>query len=244
MSDSGDPFLVTSKVGIANTLRSMAKQNTMVHVSKAGTTSGKITAVLDVDTKKNVFTLDYTSDKVFNQHLTKPGNIHFNASVDSVKIQFSIRKAARTVQFENRPAFELEIPEEIYRIQRREHFRIEIPVSSNVELVAQDDTKKSHIFKLKDISAGGLALLDPEDKLPGAEIGKLYRGCNLSLEELGQVKTDLTVRRVSNQGANPEKQIKVVACQFTNMSNADQIIVQNYIGRLERQQNARLRGFD
>lgn len=244
MSDSEDRFLVTSKVGIANTLRSMAKQNTMVHVSKAGTDSGKISAILDVDTKKNVFILDYTSDKLFNQHLTRPGNIHFNASVDNVKVQFSLPDAARIIKFEDRPAFELNIPYEIHRIQRREHFRIEIPISYDVNLVAQDNTKKTHTFKLRDISAGGLAVFDPEDKLPDAEIGKEYKNCNLVLEELGTVKTDLIVRRVSNQGANPEKQIKVVACEFSNMSNADQIIVQNFIGRLERQQNARLRGFD
>lgn len=244
MSDSKDPFLVTSKVGIANSLRSMAKQNTMVYVSKAGSDTGKISAILDVDTNRGVFILDYTSDKAFNQQLTRPGNLHFNASVDSVKIQFSLRDSARTIQFEGRPAYELKIPEEIYRIQRRQHFRIEIPVSSNVQLTTKDNANKVVSFKLRDISAGGLALFDTEDILTDAEIGKEYKDCTLLLEELGQVKTNLIVRRVSFQGANPDKKIKVVACEFSDMSNYDQITVQNYIGRLERQQNARRRGFD
>ena len=244
MDEIEDRFLVTSKIGIANTLRSMARQNVMLHVSKVGTDAGMISAVLDVDIKRGVFILDYTSDRMFNQHLTRPGNIHFSASADGVRILFSLDKPAKPTEFDGRPAFELVIPDSINRIQRREHFRIDIPISSPVAVVTQNHAESVVSFRIKDISAGGLALYDNDNNLPNAEVDKKYSGCKLQLEDLGSISTDLIVRRVSSIGDNPSKKIKVVACEFSNLSNQDQIIIQNFIGKLERQQNARRRGFE
>src|SRR5690606_10979837 len=117
------------------------------------------------------------------------------------------------------------------------------PVS--MPLICDVRIKGGHTLMLpvKDISAGGLALLDPGKDLTDG-VGDVLRRCSLDLDDAGTVVTDLKVRRISDPQIAGSATARVVACEFHNLSAPGHIIVQKYIGQLDRLLNARRRGFD
>lgn len=242
MNNTDDPFLITSRLGITSVLRALMTQKTLVHMRPARTGQAIITTVLDVDPDQEHIIVDAAEDATFNERLARTGTIHFDAQVDRIRVQFSTSQASHQV-FENRDAFRFPYPDALRRLQRRNHFRIDIPVS--MPLICDVRIKGGHTLMLsvKDISAGGLALLDPgKDVTDG--VGDVLRRCSLDLDDAGTVVTDLKIRRISDPQTTDSATARVVACEFHHLSAPGNIIVQKYIGRLDRLLNARRRGFD
>lgn len=241
MGSTENNYSITSKLGIATVLRSIQSQNIMVHVSVGGYEQALITNILDINPDNATFIIDASSDKQLNIRLVRPGNIHFSAVVDRIRVQFSLKGPAKHLLFEQRSAYQMPFPEALQRIQRRDHYRIDLPVSTPLMLNASIENK-TVTFKAKDLSAGGIALYDPNNQL-SSEQGHLYKNCTLNLEDLGTINVTLMVKRIAQEG-DPTNPRRVVGCEFINLSNHDLIRVQNYLGRVERLINARLKGFD
>lgn len=240
--DFNDPFLVTSALGIKSVLRSLMKQKTLVQMHLDNDSRTIITAVLDVDAGQNQFIVDAADDDNFNRRLAAVDKIYFKAQIDGVSVQFRCSKAT-PIEFDNRPAFLLPFPDQLRRLQRRNHYRIDIPVST--PLFAQIPVMGGRILQIpvRDISAGGVALLDQKFELD-VTVGAWLHNCTFDLDDLGTITTNLNVRRINEQKQADAKPVHVVACEFDHPGAAEGIMVQNYIGRLERMLNARRRGFD
>lgn len=243
MSEPNDPFLVTTTLGITAVLQSLKLQKSLVHMRLDNDNRAIITAVLDVNSHERWLIVDATDDAQFNQRLTGSPKVFFEAQIDRVKVQFSCA-GATAILFEGREAFRLTYPEHLRRIQRRNHFRIDIPVT--MPLLAQIPVIGGRTLKLpvKDISAGGVAVIDHNQELD-VTVGAWLKQCTFELDDVGTVVTNLKVRRISEHQSEPgTTPVRVVACEFDHPSAAEAIMVQNYIGRLERMLIARRRGFD
>lgn len=242
MSDS-DPFLVTSPLGIKSVLRALVVQQTLVHMRLENHSQAIITTLLDVSTDHGHIIVDAATDSIFNQRLMQTPTVNFDAQVNGVRVQFQTAGQARFYTFEQRDALWLPYPDALRRLQRRDHFRIDIPVSTPLFCETSLKTGKDVSLSVKDISVGGVALLDRNEDVLETE-GSLLKNCTLVLDDVGTVVVNLRIRRISHQLLGDGKPTRVIACQFNHPAPADTIMVQNYIGRLERMLNARLRGFD
>lgn len=242
MSDSDDPFLVTSPLGITSILRTIVKQKILVHMHFGHRDQAIITTVLDVDTEQERLVVDAASDNIFNQRLVHADKIHFDAQVNKVRVQFHTGQA-HPLTFDQRQAFWLPYPETLRRMQRRDNFRIDIPVSTPLlcRIPRKDDVVVT--LPVKDISAGGIALLDHNEEIT-ENVSALLGNCELELDDIGTVVTTLQIRRIGHQMLGGSTPVKVIACSFYNPPLSDTIMIQNYIGRLDRMLNARRRGFD
>lgn len=242
MSDSDDPFLVTSPLGIKSVLRTLMVQKSLVHMRLERHSQAIITTVLDVSSDQSQIVVDAATDANFNQRLIQAPEVHFDAQVDRVRVQFQTGQA-QPYMYDQRDAFLLPYPEALRRLQRRDHFRIDIPVSMPLFCNIPLKDKKVATLAVKDISAGGLALLDHNEDITDI-VGAPLRQCSLDLDDVGTVVVNMRIRRISNQLLGNAKPVRVVACEFDHPATADVIMIQNYIGRLERMLNARRRGFD
>lgn len=243
MSDSNDPFLVTSHLGITSVLRALMLQKTLIHMHIERQGQAIITTVLDIDTDQARLVVDAAPDDTFNQRLAQANQIHFDALVDKIRVQFNTGQA-KPYTFERRSALWLPYPDSLRRLQRRDNYRIDIPVS--MPLLCEIPVKgqpKPLTLTARDISAGGVALIDPDHAITH-DPGSVMRQCSFDLGDVGTVVTNLAIRRISDQAVGEAKPVRVVACEFLHPSASDSILIQNYIGRLERWLNARRRGFD
>lgn len=214
-----------------------------MHMRMAAVEQALITAVLDVDPEAGDLIVDAAADDSFNRLLARPGNVHFSASLDKVRIQFAVDGPATAQDFEGRAALRLPFPDSLQRIQRRDHYRIDIPVRSPLLCQIRIPGGRMVTLKAKDLSAGGIALFDPDSALDVTPETRLSE-CRLDLDDLGEAYTDLTVRRVGTETVTDARPARVIACEFANPSPIDANMIRNYLGRLERMLNARRRGFD
>lgn len=242
MNNSDDPFLVTSSLGITSVLRALKKNKAMVHMRLDRYPQAIITTVLDFDPEQQHIIVDAADDDAFNQRLNHANAIHFDGQVDKIRVQFSTGPASNQI-FENRSALRLSYPGTLRRLQRRDHFRIDVPVSIPLYCEIPVKGKPALILPVKDISAGGIAMLDHHDAVTDAQ-GATLRQCQLELGDVGVVVSNLKIRRIGKQAINESAAARVIACEFDQLSAPGSIIIQNYIGRLERFLNARRRGLD
>src|SRR5699024_10981172 len=99
---------------------------------------------------------------------------------------------AQTIMHDGRQALQFPFPHALRRIQRRDHFRVDIPVSAPLWCQVPASEKTTETLRVKDISAGGLALFDPET-LVDAGVGSRLEACTLELPDIGTITFTLTV---------------------------------------------------
>ncbi|HUH60717.1 MAG TPA: flagellar brake protein [Candidimonas sp.] len=240
-----DPFLVSSKYEIYSLLRAIQVKGALLRMHIPGREVAIITTILEVDNDSNTLIVDNSADEDFNRRIVKAEEISFDTMLDKIRIQFTVPEAASCMH-DNRPAIRLPMPVAVTRIQRREYYRIDIPVTAPAYcLFTLEDSGQTKTVKLeiKDISAGGISVQDHDRSLDHTQ-GTTYKACRMDLPESGQVVTDLRMMRALNVTLPNGKETWHLGCKFIELPGPMNIIVQNYIGKLERRLNAKRRGFD
>ena len=243
MSYSDTDLQITSPLEIVSILRSLHDRNTLIHLHVPGRQLAIITTVLQIDSDAEILVIDNASEDELNARLLSAESLSMEAQLDKIRILFTVR-SVRACMHEGKPALAVPFPEGITRIQRREYYRIDIPLTEPANCTLQLPT---HPFTLKlsiqDISGGGLGLLDHDHVLENM-LGSVFEYCTLRLPDQPDVKLSLKiVRAVSEKLAN-EKMALRVGCEFVNISNAASMQVHRYVSQLERKAIARQRGLD
>lgn len=243
--DEEDPFLVTSTLEIQSLLRSIEDKGAMLRMQIEGRTVAIVTTILEVDGDTRTMVVDNSADDDFNRRITSAEKVTFETNLDKVRIQFSVSQVTPCLQ-DNLPALQVPFPESIRRVQRREYYRVDVPVSEpawcTIVLPAAEGGKTVKL-DIKDISAGGISVLD-NDHVLNNEMGTVYADCRLDLPDAGTVVSSLRIMRSLDEKLNNGKETRLLGCKFFNLSNPMNFIVQQYIGKLERKLNAKRRGFE
>lgn len=241
-----DPFIITSELEIRSILRSLQRHATLLRMYTRGNTDQSImTTILALDDDAQRLIVDASPDDDLNTRLERSSALLFDTRLDSVNIAFP-GEDLQPCLHEDLPAFSLPYPTKLRRIQRREFYRVDIPVGepASCTLVLIDPGKPARrvSVRMKDISAGGVALLDMDSQLPH-ENGILLPEAVLTLPEAGEATVDLEVRRLLTATLPNKKEIVELGCAFISIDNPTRLLIQNYIGRLERRLNAKRHGF-
>jgi c-di-GMP-binding flagellar brake protein YcgR len=240
-----DPFLVSSKYEIFSLLRAIQVKGALLRMHIPGREVAIITTILEVDGDSNTLIVDNSADQDFNRRIVTAEEISFETTLDKIRIQFAVPQAAACMH-DKRPAIQVPIPAAVTRVQRREYYRIDIPVTAPAFCeftIADAGATKTVTLEIMDISAGGISLQDHTRSLDHTQ-GSVYKGCRMQLPEAGTVVTDLRMMRVLNVTLPNGKETWHLGCKFIELPGPMNIIVQNYIGKLERRLNAKRRGFD
>ncbi len=244
-NDEEDPFLVTSRLEIQSLLRSIEEKKALLRMHVEGRTVAIITTILEIDAGNDTLIVDNSADEDFNRRISSAEKVSFETNLDKVRIQFSVHQVSPCLH-DDLPALRIPFPESIRRVQRREYYRVDIPVSEPALCtlsIADGKGAKNVKLKIQDISAGGISVLD-NDHLLDNSLGTVYKDCSLELPEAGTVVTGLQIMRSLDETLLNDKKIRLLGCKFHNLSNPMNFIVQQYIGKLERKLNAKRRGFE
>jgi len=122
-----------------------------------------------------------------------------------------------SAQENGHPALHAPIPKEMLRLQRREYFRLKVPLAHKIscQLQAEDLARKPVQLSASviDIGAGGVAVM----LAPGAGelvIGGKLPGCRLSLPEGDPIELTLEVRNISRQTQRNGTELLRVGLRF------------------------------
>lgn len=242
-TENQSPFLVESRREVISLLRGLKEKNQLISMMINEGAEVFITSVLDIDDLENTVTIDSAPSPAANQRIIETPRVFFEGLLDRISIQFSSSGMQRAT-FDGRPALQCAIPTSMIRLQRRENYRINTPLSNPIRCLIPleiGDEYESLKFSLVDISSGGLAILD-ERKIIDNTIGKIYEDCQIELPGLGQINLMLQIRNSQDLILLNGKTNRRIGCQFINTSSAVLASVQRYIMKLERERNAKLTG--
>ncbi|CCN04918.1 flagellar regulator YcgR [Bordetella bronchiseptica MBORD675] len=237
MPDAHDPYLVSGRFEIANLLQTLQARQCLLLMRIPGRPFNSVTSVLHVDAQAGQVVLDAAQDDTLNQRLADAGNVAFDTSLDNISISFAAARVTRC-EFEARPALLVDLPETLTRVQRRDTFRIAVPVAQPATWVREAGGAEP--LALCDISPGGLALADPLQTLDPAP-GKIYRGV-LALPELGAFAAAIRVVHHLDEVLAKGKTSRRIGCAFVELDKGTGIRIQAYVNALQRDQIARQRG--
>lgn len=201
-----------------------------------------VTTLLQIDDDNVSIVVDNSADEEFNQRLVNADNVSFETTLNKIRVVFT-SVGAEHCMHDDRPALRLLFPVAMERVQRREFYRVDIPLAVLTVATINKPDGKNIQAAIKDISVGGVSLLDDSNILESTA-GIIHRSCQLTLPDTGLIIADLQIRRTHHETLPNGKKIKIIGYQFINLPNPMYIMVQQYIGRLERMLNARRRGLD
>lgn len=235
-------FEVESRREIIALLRSIGEKKQLIRMLVHGQSDVCVTTILAVDGERDMVILDRSINQEQNQRLVAATSIAFETSLDKIRILFS-SDAITECTYEGMPALRMAVPESLIRLQRREYYRMNTPVSNpvRVNIPLPGDAGGMTPFPLSDISCGGIAIMDNKLAL-GESIGREYRDCRIDLPDIGIITTTLQIRNSLDMTLLNNKLNRRLGCQFIDLSRGTLAQVQRYITRLERERNARIAG--
>ncbi|MCL2829562.1 MAG: flagellar brake protein [Betaproteobacteria bacterium] len=254
-NDLYSDYMLYSRTEILFILRSLIKQRALITVFFDHGRNLLPTSLLAITAQDSTLIFDRSHNEDLNQRLLFAEHPIFTASLDRVKIQFRVDRLTEAV-FEGRPAFQGALPEALLRLQRREFFRLLIPVSAPVlckippqepAAEAQDSPAQAEMklmeFFVADISGGGIGLTVPENQSKQLPIGAMFSGCQMNLPGEGVITATLEVRN-SFSVTTPRGFFRRVGCQFVDLPGTQMALIQRYIIRTERERKARESGME
>ena len=236
-------FEVGSRREVVSLLRAIADKNQLIRMLVQGENDVCVTSILHVDVDGGKLILDRSINLEQNERIVQARRVSFETSLDKIRILFATDKVRETTH-ENGAALELDLPPTMIRLQRREFYRMNTPVSNPVRVtipLPHELGGGNVVLPLSDISCGGVCIFDNKFAL-GNAIGKNYENCRIDLPDVGIVATTLQVRNSIDMTLLNNKANRRLGCQFLDMSRASAAAVQRYITRLERERNARVAG--
>lgn len=242
-TENQSPYQVESRREILALLKGFRDKSQLISLMINNGSEAFITSVLEIDDANNTVIIDSAPGNEANQRIVEASSVFFDGLLDRISIQFSSSKLQRT-QFEGRPALQMPVPTSVIRLQRRENYRINTPVSMPIKCVIPIETesgKQNQKFSLVDISCGGIAILDDRN-LIDITIGTCYEFCQIDIPSIGLIDLTLEIRNSQELTLLNGKTTRRIGCAFVNLSSRTLTSVQRYIMKLERERNAKMTG--
>ena len=238
------PFRVHSRREIVSLLSSMMDRNQLLSLLIKGGSESVITSILDVDDGQDYVVIDAAPSATLNDHILQSNRIGFEALYNNIRITFTVTQAKQHM-FQGRPAFKMQIPESLVRLQRREYFRIATPIAKPLRCTFRvdnpDGTFTTVVTLLNNISAGGVGLTD-EKKVLDTTLGRIYDNCQIEMTDNTVVTVKLQVRDCKELKLASGKTVNRFGCEFIDIPRAILAAIQRFITKLEREQNAKASG--
>ena len=224
------PFRVDSRASIITVFQQLLRKSAPVFLCNLDGEKAE-SRILNVDAANNTLLLAFTGDYALNKKILEEG-VYIVAEHFSAQIQCYVRRLAQ-VMFQQGHVFALTIPDEIYRIQRRESFRAMLAEQNRLQCDIPVGSSGCLSMPLYDISRGGISLIDTRASLP-LKKGVVLQKCRLSLPEVGQVEADLEVmNRWAYFDGKESHDVARIGCQFTSLTLGMENMLQRYIDHLE-----------
>lgn len=234
-------YEVDSRREIVAILRALGEKHQLIRMIVNRGAEVVLTTILAVE--DDTVIIDCARDTGTNQTVINADYLSFETSLDKISVSFSAKFAEACI-YEGSPALQFDLPSSLIRLQRREFYRINTPLSNPLRCIIpmpDDIGGGSYTVSLVDISCGGIAIVD-DKKILDKTIGRDYSNCRIDLSGIGNVVTTLQVRNSQDMTLLNGKTTRRLGCEFIGLTNSMLSMVQRYIMKLERERNAKVTG--
>lgn len=238
-ADELEKFTTNNRREILFYLHQLINDGERVSVVFDGGSETVLTLLLDIDEDENQLIFDWGGSETSNRKLLQSDRNFFVCAPHGVKNQFSTG-AVREIVYQKRRAFATRLPDHYTRLQRREFFRLVLPMTRRPHCLINQEGKTALDLSVVDISVGGVAA-----ELPGGgldvELSQILPKARIDLKTIGTMEVDLQVRNRAEiqRGGKP---VSRIGCSFVKLSHAMENQLQRFITDVQREERARLGG--
>lgn len=234
--DNDSRYLVESRVEILHVLRWMQQHGEMVSLYFDGGAQFVLTTIVEVDPTTDRLILDTGKDPVANRKLLASPRAFFEGKQDKVRVRFRLDGLSATTQ-RDRPALAVPLPKSLFKFQRREYYRVALPIARPVLCTIPYDDHRSIEATVLDLSVGGVKLGHYPDETP-LKVGMVFTGCALALPDTPPMRVTLEVRNNVSVPMRNGVTARRAGCKFTELPRGAESAIQKFIIRVEREQRA------
>ncbi len=185
------------------------------------------TSIIKVDTGKELFHLDEFLPSVGNEQLRKLKKVSLKSRLDGAILTMDgLLKSAE--QENGIPYFIMHFPEQIRSIQRRESYRVSIPVGKRIQATMQTDAGHFIAGFLHDISFSGVSIRLEETPDFDLKAGMNIPFLTLHLDEV--ITCSMEIKRISYAVGHI-----IISGRLEDISPVHQRNIQQFILRLDRE---------
>jgi len=238
-------FHLHKQVEIVSILRALKDSNETITLYFNQGNDFIISSMFSVDEDENSVVLYAGSNASANKQAMLGGKLIAMTQLAKVKIQFVLHNI-RLAQYRGRQAMLADIPDSVLRLQRREYFRLIVPIRLPVKCqipVPQPEgvPPKSVEVNVFDISAGGIGISTPPPDIP-FDIDMTFEKCQVDLPGIGVLVATLNIRTIFEVNAKDGTASWRAGCGFINLSGPMLSLLQKYIIKEERERKSREAG--
>lgn len=234
-----DEFTITFKREIVFYLRQLINDGTQVTISFNEGHDSILTVALDVDEQKGVLILDWGGSEEANRRFLKSPRSICVASPHGIRNQFLVGPPQETT-YNKRRAFAVKLPEKYVRLQRREFFRMILPLAQRPSCTLRDDAGREMNLEVVDIGLGGVALETPKLDFP-CELTQTFPRCRINLKDFGVLHVNLKLRNQRDVIKGKKQVVRLGLC-FESLTPAMEHDLQRFITHVQREERARMGG--
>ncbi len=226
-------FQLRRREDILSVLRQLVRGREFLTVYFNRGQESLVSTLLDVDADAGELELDQGPDERANRRAQAARGLVCLGREGNISVRFRLERLWQVTR-DDGPAFRAPLPDGLYRLQRREFFRVPMPVSNPVRCTLHDPaTGEAHTFRAADLSLGGVGLVDSAMALPMA-LEDVFSGCELHIPGQDEpIQTDLRVRNISRHAHRDGSMGRRIGFAFCNISAAAETILQRYLQRVQ-----------
>jgi c-di-GMP-binding flagellar brake protein YcgR len=235
LSDSkDDEYRITAPREIEYHLQNLVKNVSRIALYDSESNDFTLTTLMKVDPTGLWFEQNpHDNDRILKSH-----KLIFVSSHAQIKLQFVTEKPVPATH-QNQPALFLPFPHSIYRLQRREYFRLATPVIEPLRcIIPETNGQKCRMREatIMDISGGGVGLTCTEQDtllVPG----QTYKGCRINLPGAGEITGTIEVKNIVVLTLSDGKVMRRAGCEFKELDGSATILLQRYVTAMQRNKN-------
>jgi c-di-GMP-binding flagellar brake protein YcgR len=228
-----EQYTLYSRVEITGVMRDIAERGVLVTLYYGSAGGFILSSLLSVNPDFEELVFDCGANARDNDALLRSNHIVSVTFLDHVKVQFAAQRAQATM-FDGRPAIRIRLPDSILRLQRRDAFRVSLPIARPITmLVPVDSAGAPFEMRLVDISCGGACVAAPAGGRK-FEPGVVLEDCRINLPDAGAITCAVEVRYVSLTRAIQGAQQLRYGLRFLRLPGPMATVVQRFINKLQR----------
>jgi c-di-GMP-binding flagellar brake protein YcgR len=199
----------------------------------SGKSINYVTKILAADKEHDFIVFERAQDEKLNQQLGELTELKCASIIDTVPIEFII-KDHRLAKFQDEIIYTSPLPETLVRVQRRQFYRVDIPLSLLASCTLHPGAANERDLDIADISLGGIGFTFQETPPVQFKIGDTFEECEIRLPGTSSFTVDLQVKNILTKMIN-NKKIIIVGLEFLELPEATLNQIQRFIYETERE---------
>ena len=231
--ETQEKYLLHSSVQIESVLSDLMRKPELITAYFDNGKGYILTTLIGVLRERGLLVLEMGPDEDMNRRLLLAGRVSCIAKQHDITVRFNLAQVQQA-RYQGQPVLAAPLPESLFRMQRREYFRVTTPLICPLQCSLHLPDGQALELALSDISAGGLALIDPDLQFE-AEIGQVFKHCNLHIPDEDSQVVDLMVRNLYIQGEDSKRPQIKIGCSYVKLTGETGSFIRRYVNRLQIQ---------